>query len=79
MLVKDNDCQKFIKKNKIFDINKILICRLDYYIKAFIFLAYNIILDLCFSNFCFGSNDIMKKKKKGWKERQKIWEMIKEA
>ena len=35
MLVKDNDCQKFIKKNKIFDINKILIYRLDYYIKAF--------------------------------------------
>ena len=32
--VQDNDCDKFIKKNKIFDINKTYIYRLDYYIKA---------------------------------------------
>ena len=33
-LVQNNDCDKFINKNKIFDINKAVIYRLDYYIKA---------------------------------------------
>ena len=43
-----------IKRSSFYSFNETLI---NYYIKAFIFLAYNIILDLCFSNFCFGSAD----------------------
>ena len=43
-----------IKRSSFYSFNETLI---NYYIKAFIFLAYNIILDLCFSNFCFGSNE----------------------
>ena len=43
-----------IKRSSFYSFNEILI---NYYIKAFIFLAYNIILDLCFSNFCFGKSD----------------------
>ena len=42
-----------IKRSSFYSFNKTFI---NYYIKAFIFLAYNIILDLCFSNFCFGSD-----------------------
>ena len=41
-----------IKRSSFYSFNETLI---NYYIKAFIFLAYNIVLDLCFSNFCFGS------------------------
>ena len=43
-----------IKRASFYSFNETLI---NYYIKAFIFLAYNIILDLCFSNFCFGSSE----------------------
>ena len=43
-----------IKRSSFYSFNKTFI---NYYIKAFIFLAYNIILDLCFSNFCFGSDE----------------------
>ena len=42
-----------IKRSSFYSFNETFI---NYYIKAFIFLAYNIILDLCFSNFCFGSD-----------------------
>ena len=31
---------------------------INYYIKIFLYIAYNIILDICFSNFCLGSNDL---------------------
>ena len=41
-----------IKRSSFYSFNETFI---NYYIKTFIFLAYNIILDLCFSNFCFGS------------------------
>ena len=43
-----------IKRSSFYSFNEIFI---NYYIKTFIFLAYNITLDLCFSNFCFGSSD----------------------
>ena len=42
-----------IKRSSFYSFNETFI---NYYIKTFIFLAYNIILDLCFSNFCFGSD-----------------------
>ena len=41
-----------IKRSSFYSFNETFI---NYYIKTFIFLAYNIVLDLCFSNFCFGS------------------------
>ena len=43
-----------IRKTSFYSSNKTFI---NYYIKSFIFLGYNIILDLCFSNFCFGSDE----------------------
>ena len=43
-----------IKRSSFYSFNETFI---NYYIKAFIFLAYNIILDLCLSNFCFGSRE----------------------
>jgi len=43
-----------IKRSSFYSFNKTFI---NYYIKSFIFLGYNIILDLCFSNFCFGSDE----------------------
>ena len=43
-----------IKRTSFYSFNKTFI---NYYIKAFIFLAYNIILDLCFSIFCFGTDE----------------------
>ena len=43
-----------IQQNSFYSFNETFI---NYCIKTFIFLAYNIILDLCFSNFCFGSAD----------------------
>ena len=43
-----------VKRASFYSFNETLI---NYYIKAFIFIAYNIILDFCFSNFCFGSDE----------------------
>ena len=43
-----------IRRSSFYSFNKTFI---NYYIKTFIFLGYNIILDLCFSNFCFGSDE----------------------
>ena len=43
-----------IKRSSFYSFNETFI---NYYIKAFIFLAYNIILDLSFSNFCLGSSE----------------------
>jgi hypothetical protein len=37
-----------------YSLNKYLI---NYYIKIFIYIAYNVIFDICFSEFCFGSSD----------------------
>ena len=42
-----------VKRSSFYSFNETLI---NYYIKAFIFLGYNIILDFCFSNFCLGSD-----------------------
>ena len=43
-----------VKRSSFYSGNETFI---NYYIKTFIYLAYNIILDLCFSNFCFGSDE----------------------
>ena len=43
-----------VKRSSFYSMNETFI---NYYIKAFIYLIYNIILDLCFSNFCFGSDE----------------------
>ena len=43
-----------VKRSSFYSLNETII---NYYIKGFIFIAYNIILDLCFSNFCFGSDE----------------------
>ena len=43
-----------VKRASFYSFNETLI---NYYIKSFIFIAYNIILDFCFSNFCFGSDE----------------------
>ena len=43
-----------VKRSSFYSFNETFI---NYYLKSFIFLAYNIILDLCFSNFCFGSDE----------------------
>ena len=43
-----------VKRSSFYSFNETFI---NYYIKAFIFIAYNIILDLCFSNFCLGSSE----------------------
>ena len=42
------------RRSSFYSFNKTFI---NYYIKTFIYLGYNIILDLCFSNFCFGSDE----------------------
>ena len=41
-----------VKRASFYSFNETFI---NYYIKSFIFIIYIIILDLCFSNFCFGS------------------------
>ena len=41
-----------VKRASFYSFNETFI---NYYIKSFIFIVYNIILDLCFSNFCFGN------------------------
>ena len=43
-----------VKRSSFYSLNETII---NYYIKGFIFIGYNIILDLCFSNFCFGSDE----------------------
>ena len=43
-----------VKRSSFYSFNETFI---NYYIKAFIFLGYNIILDFSFSNFCFGSDE----------------------
>jgi len=43
-----------ITRNAFYSYNKFLI---NYYIKFFIYIAYNVIFDLCFSQFCFGSSE----------------------
>jgi len=43
-----------VKRSSFYSFNETFI---NYYLKTFIFLAYNIILDLSFSNFCFGSDE----------------------
>ena len=42
-------------KNSFYSYNNIFI---NYYIKIFIYIFYNIILDICFANFCFGKDDL---------------------
>ena len=42
-----------VKRTSFYSLNETFI---NYYIKSFIFIGYNIILDLCFSIFCFGSD-----------------------
>jgi len=44
----------YITRNAFYSLNKSFI---NYYIKFFIYIAYNVIFDLCFSEFCFGSSD----------------------
>ena len=44
----------YITRNAFYSLNKFII---NYYIKLFIYIAYNIIFDICFSEFCFGSSD----------------------
>ena len=43
-----------IKRSSFYSFNETFI---NYYVKTFIFIAYNIILDLCFTIFCFGSDE----------------------
>ena len=47
-------CSK-IKKNSFYSFNELLI---NYFIKSYIYIAFNIILDLVFSNFCFGKDKL---------------------
>ena len=43
-------CYK-VTRNSFYSYNNMLI---NYYIKIFLYIGYNIIYDMCFSNFCFG-------------------------
>ena len=43
-----------VKRSSFYSFNETFI---NYYIKSFIFLGYNIILDFSFTNFCFGSDE----------------------
>ncbi len=43
-----------IKRSSFYSFNETFI---NYYIKGFTFIGYNIALDFCFSNFCFGADE----------------------
>ena len=44
-----------LKKDSIYSLNKLII---NLYLKFFIYVFYNVILDFCFSNFCFGKDEL---------------------
>ena len=44
-----------LKKDSIYSLNKLII---NLYLKFFIYVLYNVILDFCFSNFCFGKDEL---------------------
>ena len=43
-----------VRRKEFYSYNKMFI---NYYLQFFLYIAYNVIFDLCFSNFCFGSDE----------------------